>query len=550
MTKGVAIAVLSFGAALAASAAEVTLETARIAAQAWMDGGHSLGKLRGRCAAQAETIEEGDARMHVVRLEGGGFMVMGADDLVEPVIAFSAGDAPVEKDSEGPLPAILRADLAERARAAARRSASSGRTLLGASSASDSAERTATQRRWDALLAGNPGRRGLLASDGSNGLDEIPDVRVEPLVKSRWGQDSNSMYYGIGAQCFNYYTPNNYACGCVATAMAQIMRYHRYPASATAKTFACNVDGSSVSKTMMGGTYDYDGMPLVPEAYEWCEWYEGGATEAERQAIGKLTYDCAVAMRMEWGVYSDGSSYGSSYGGFAHDPLLNVFSYASAKSYIGNQNNGISMSLVMQAVLPNLDAKCPVMLGVYGHEVLADGYGYSDGTLYFHLNMGWSGWCDVWYALPDVIPNDQYESHVVTSFIYNIFPEATGDLLSGRVTFPDGSPNAGVVVRAYTTSRPQSLVATARTDSHGIYSLLISGASTYGTQYLVTASNRAEQASISVKLKPAVSPSSVNFETGSYSPGSGWKAMSVGNSWGNDFVLARPEPLPTVIRLR
>lgn len=540
------------GVALATSAAEVSLESARFAAQAWIDSGLSLGKLRGRCAAQAETLEEGDARMHVVKLDGGGFVVMGADDLVEPVIAFSAGGAPVEADSEGPLPAILKADLAERARASARRSASASRTLLGASSASGGAERTATQRRWDALLAGGSGRARLLASDDSNGLDEIPDVRVEPLVKSRWGQENNSMYSDrytnapLGDPCFNYYTPNNYACGCVATAMAQIMRYHRYPASATAKTFTCEVDGSSVSKTMMGGTYDYDFMPLVPEAIRSSEWYQGGATEAERQAIGKLSYDCAVAMRMEWGVYSNGSSYGSSYGGFAHDPLLNVFSYASAKSYIGDQNNGISMSLVMQAVLPNLDAKCPVMLGVYGHEVLADGYGYSDGTLYFHLNMGWSGWCDVWYALPDVIPNDQYESHVVTSFIYNIFPEATGDLLSGRVTFPDGSPNAGAVVRAYTTENPRQLVATARTDSRGIYSLLISGASSSGTQYLVSASNRAEQVSRRVTLKSAVGPTSVDFNTGEYS----YSALVVGNSWGNDFVLARPEPLPTVIRLR
>lgn len=541
MRKGTSIVALLLGAALATSAAEVSLESARFAAQSWIDGGHSLGKLRGRCAAQAETIAEGDARMHVVKLDGGGFVVMGADDLVEPVIAFSAGGAPVEADSEGPLPEILKADLAERARAAARRSASAGRTLLGASSASGGAERTATQRRWDALLAGSSGRARLLASDDSNGVDEIPDVRVEPFVKSRWGQEKNSMYRDrytnaqFGEPCFNYYTPNTYPCGCVATAMAQIMRYHRYPASVTPKTFACKVDGSSVSKTMMGGTYDYDGMPLVPEAYEGCEWYEGGATEAERHEIGKLTYDCAVAMRMEWGP-----GYGASFGGYAHDPLQKVFSYASAKSYLDSSSTGIKMNLLLQAIMPNLDAKCPVMVGLDGHEVLADGYGYSGETLYVHLNLGWSGWCDVWYALPDVIPNDQYESHLVNSVVYNIFPEATGDLLSGRVTFPDGTPNAGAVVRAYTTQNPRRLVATARTDSHGIYSLLISGSTSAGTQYLVSASNRAEQVSMSVTLKAAVSPPYVNLESGTYSSSSGRKVMTAGNSWGNDFVLARP----------
>ncbi len=529
------------GVALATSAAEVSLESARFAAQAWIDSGLSLGKLRGRCAAQAETLEEGDARMHVVKLDGGGFVVMGADDLVEPVIAFSAGGAPVEADSAGPLPEILKADLAERARAAARRSASAGRTLLGASSGSGGAERTATQRRWDALLAGTPGRGRLRGEDGSNGLDEVPDVRVEPFLKTRWGQENNSMYYGVGDPCFNYYTPNNYPCGCVATALAQIMRYYRYPASVTPKTFTCKVDGSSVSKTMMGGTYDYDGMPLVPEAYRWHEMYAGGATEAERQEIGKLIYDCAVAMRMKWD-----SNGGASYGAFAYDPLRNVFSYANAKSYMSSSTTGIKMDLVLQAIMPNIDARCPVMVGLDGHEVLADGYGYSGETLYVHLNMGWSGWCDVWYALPDVVANDQYESHLVNSVVYNIFPSATGELLSGRVTFPDGTPNAGAVVRAYTTNNPRRLVATARTDPHGIYSLLISGVSSRGTQYLVSASNRAEQASLRVTLKSSVGPASVDFNTGNYT----FSSLAVGNSWGNDFVLARPEPMPTVIRLR
>ena len=78
------------------------------------------------------------------------------------------------------------------------------------------------------------------------------------------------------------------------------------------------------------------------------------------------------------------------------------------------------------------------------------------------------------------------------------------------------------------------------------YSLLISGASSRGTQYLVSASNRAEQASLRVTLKSSVGPASVDFNTGNYT----FSSLAVGNSWGNDFVLARPDPLPTVIRLR
>ncbi len=54
-----------------------------------------------------------------------------------------------------------------------------------------------------------------------------------------------------------------------------------------------------------------------------------------------------------------------------------------------------------------------------GHVVLADGYGYNNSTLYHHLNMGWSGSDDVWYALPLV---DAYYTY--TSFsgcVYNVY---------------------------------------------------------------------------------------------------------------------------------
>ena len=67
---------------------------------------------------------------------------------------------------------------------------------------------------------------------------------------------------------------------------------------------------------------------------------------------------------------------------------------------------GVPTATLQQAMHPNFDAVYPVMLsicanyGFNGHEVVADGYGYSDSVLYTHLNMGWYGTDDVWYNLP------------------------------------------------------------------------------------------------------------------------------------------------------
>ena len=46
-----------------------------------------------------------------------------------------------------------------------------------------------------------------------------------------------------------------------------------------------------------------------------------------------------------------------------------------------------------------------------GHAVVADGYGYQHTTLYHHLNMGWNGFDDAWYNLPDV--NATYRTYTV-----------------------------------------------------------------------------------------------------------------------------------------
>ena len=58
-------------------------------------------------------------------------------------------------------------------------------------------------------------------------LSSIDDVRVGPLLTTSWAQGSLDSAGTI--HCYNYYTPLNRVCGCTATAIGQIMYYHRYP---------------------------------------------------------------------------------------------------------------------------------------------------------------------------------------------------------------------------------------------------------------------------------------------------------------------------------
>ena len=521
----------------AAYAEEVSLETAGAAAQAWVDGGYSLGTMRGRRMASGETVEADGAKVHVVRFEGGGFVAMGADDLVDPVIAFSPSGKNLSRDDRSPLRAILGADLALRARAAERQEArapatKSGRALLGA--AASSPARTESQRRWDRLLGRGSGGAVLLRASTSSGpLDAVSDVRVEPLVKSRWGQENNSRYINYGEPCFNYYTPNNYPCGCVATAMAQIMRYHRYPASGAVVTKTCRVgEENPTSFTTKGGVYNYDSMPLVPAADEDLPWYEGGATDAQREAIGRLTYDCGVMMQMWW---RDG---GSSSGGAAAGNIMKTTNMFKYKNAVVNTcaSNLADVDARNRMIYPNLDAGMPVMLGLVGHQVIADGYGYSDGTLYTHLNMGWADECDVWYALPEVSTADgEYCSSTIEAVIYNIFPTQTGEIVSGRVTDEDGNPVVGATIvvsnKQSTTSTKFTFFTNVTTSASGVYAFI----SSKQTQHSVNASFGSCSAATNV-IPGTSQSSSVTIGVGTCSVNT-TTLRNCGNKWGCDLVL-------------
>ena len=522
----------AFAVVFSAAAEEVSLETAGEAAQSWVDGGYSLGTMRGRRMASGETVEAGGAKVHVVRFEGGGFVAMGADDLVDPVIAFSPSGKNLSQDDRSPLRAILGADLALRARAAARQevdasAAKAGRTLLGAAAASSA--RTESQRRWDRLLGRGSGGAGLLRASTSSGpLDAVSDVRVEPLVKSRWGQENNSRYINYGEPCFNYYTPNNYPCGCVATAMAQIMRYHRYPAFGAVVTKTCRVGGENQkSFTTKGGEYNYDAMPLVPTVDEDIPWYECGATEAQREAIGRLTYDCGVMMQMWW--RQDGSPSGGA-GAASVLKTSNMFKYRNAvvntcKANLGDEDFRNRM------IYPNLDAGMPVILGLADHQVIADGYGYSDGTLYTHLNMGWADECDVWYALPEISTADgEYSSSTIEAVIYNVFPTQTGEIVSGRVLSDDGIPVGGVMV-SIRESADTAVISNIVTGVRGTFAFIVPS----GRTYVVSAAWGDCSASARCSTGTS-SSSSVTLGIGTCTVNSTTK-MTCGNVWGCDLVL-------------
>ena len=289
----------TFAVVFTANAVEITAEQAADAVQAWIDEGASFGYLSGAEVASSDTatVPESGARLHVVKLAGGGFVVTSTDDLVDPVLAFSPTGDDLVQDDANPLWALLSGDIAAReAAAGVVRGGAVPRGMRSAASVS-----TPAQIRWADLLERAAARKDTSASASRPrpraAVTTLSDSRVEPFVASLWNQGTHNNY-SSGSPCYNYYTPNNYVCGCVATAGAQVMRYWQWPQTpVTPATRTCYVNGSAASYTMIGGTYDWNSMPLVPA---------DGVTEAQCQAIGSVTYDIGVSIGMDW--RSGGSS--------------------------------------------------------------------------------------------------------------------------------------------------------------------------------------------------------------------------------------------------
>ena len=368
---------------------------------------------------------------------------------------------------------------------------------------------------------------GNLSICAAVGLQTIDDVRVDALVSSHWGQKTDTGYSNSGEPCFNYYTPNNYPCGCSATPLAQLIKYWKYPASIKAGTSRCLVDKAEKNLSYGGVAYDYDAMPLVA----------AGAGESARAAIGRLTFDCAAALHS---MFSSGSTF--AYGMFSFVQLRETFGYASAVGYVPAVSR-TPFAELENAIIANLDAKCPVMVAMTAkangktHQALVDGYGYHGGKLYFHFNLGWCNVRDddAWYELDGTVDQSSGNYYnLIDGLIYNVFPDATGDILSGRVLDKDGNPVANAVVQA--TRSGKAACPPVQTDANGIYAFVLDG----GTSYKVSCGGQ----TISVSLPASSSAKlmvSKNVEGNIWSDPFGPSFSDegkLGGSSGNDIRLS------------
>lgn len=213
--------------------------------------------------------------------------------------------------------------------------------------------------------------------------------RVAPLLADvAWGQ--TEPYNNL---CPMYDGQRRTVTGCVATAMAQLMMYYKYPQTLKSdipayQTSSYQLDMPSVSA---GERYDWDNM--LPQ-------YSGSAyTAAQANAVAKLMYHCGLSAKADYGP-STGTNC-------TPDVLVKYWGYDPD---VIKQLNREGFSLREWTAI--LDAELRASRPVYytgcsttsgGHAFLCDG---ADGNGLYHINWGWSGWSNGYFDI--TILNSDY----------------------------------------------------------------------------------------------------------------------------------------------
>ena len=192
---------------------------------------------------------------------------------------------------------------------------------------------------------------------------------VAPLVKTQWGQHP---YY-------NDLCPDVAVAGCVATAMAQIMKYWNFPATGSGfHSYNHHVYGT-LSAFFGDTNYDWTAMPDI--------------VNAPNSAVATLIYHCGVSVNMNYGPKSSGAFVISDYSASencAEYALKSHFGYK--KSLKGIQRINYSQEHWNTLLKNELKEGRPVLYSGFGtgsgHAFVCDGY---DSNNFFHFNWGWDG---------------------------------------------------------------------------------------------------------------------------------------------------------------
>ena len=214
---------------------------------------------------------------------------------------------------------------------------------------------------------------------------------VPTLMSTLWDQSAP-----YNNKCPIYFDMGRSVTGCVATAMAQIMYYHRDKSTDKTLEEIPAYDTSSSHATY--GKLHVEGIPKGSKI-DWDNmlgYYEGYEPVVNQNAVANLMLYCGVSVKMDYNP--NGSGAASAY---VAEALPKYFGYKSTTKY--EREDDYSLEQWDELIYNELANRRPVYLAGGGHAFVCDGY---DGIHYYHINWGWGGRYDGHFLLTNLSPGD------------------------------------------------------------------------------------------------------------------------------------------------
>ncbi len=305
--------------------------------------------------------------VYLFAMSHGGWMMVAADDCARPVLAYSLYGR-INPDS---MPVALQ-------------------NIVGVYQQEIGQIRTVKghpcHEEWKQLLAGRS-------------IQQAKEEEVGPLLTTQWYQKSP----------YNQLCPGYTMTGCVATAMAQVMKYWNYPAFGRGSHSYTDDSGYGTQSADFGNTcYDWDNMP---------NRLTGNSTAAEKAAVATLMYHCGVSVNMHYSTVYSGTTLIK-----CETALPDYFRYNRhdirycAKGQMSND-------AWTDTLIAELRLLHPILYGgdgpSGGHCFICDGF---NAQRYLHFNLGEDGEGDGYYQV-GAITYGAYSFNQANVAILGLHPE-------------------------------------------------------------------------------------------------------------------------------
>lgn len=360
--KRLFLSILLFAAFSAAARPVDPSQAARVAQHFWQS--LSLGKWH---AFDDISASAGFSHLYIFANPQGGFVIVSADDCARPILGYSTSSL-----FTLPLPQNVRCWLQGYA------------TEIDLMVQHSTLASPRVAEEWKRFLnTATPG--------------PIPLPVVPPLLATSWSQ--GAFYNDLCP--LDASSGLHTATGCVATAMAQVMKYWNHPLQGMGSNSYTHPVYGTLGANFASTTYHWSLMPSALSA---------SSSPQEVQAVATLMYHAGVSVVTNYRLSSAGGSAADivSRGGISYpcveNALREYFDYHP--QLFGARMNGMGEERWRAMLRSELDSARPVIYSGFdlsgGHCFVCDGYDSQD---YFHFNWGWGGTSDGYFAIGSLNPS-------------------------------------------------------------------------------------------------------------------------------------------------